>query len=75
MRAVFDPSNTISYGSFRCPVCKAEFYRGGKALHEKDCPETGYENCDYLFGLAESGHFTPHGLKRQIAEILKRDLK
>ncbi len=72
MRAVFDPTNSISYGSFRCPTCKAEFFSGGKALHDKNCPETGYENCDYLFGPKESGHFTPRIVKDEVTRYLSQ---
>ena len=75
MKAVFDPTNTISYGSYRCPVCKAEFFSGGRALHEKDCAEDGYKNCDYLFGPNESGHFTPKIIKAEVAGILGRTLE
>jgi len=75
MKAIFDPTNAISYGSYRCPICKAEFFSGGKALHEKDCSETGYEKCDYLFGLKESGHFTPRKVKAEVEKILVRRLE
>ena len=53
MELVYDPENsTMSYGFYRCPHCNAEFYGGGKALHERSCPkkDEGYKVCEYHFG-------------------------
>jgi hypothetical protein len=68
----FDPDHPISYGYFSCPVCHAEFYGGGKAMHEQECTEKGYEGCVYVFGPSESLDFAPLSQKDAIRKILAR---
>jgi predicted nucleic acid-binding Zn-ribbon protein len=50
MQTVKDESVTTSYGFFECPACGSRFYGGGQALHNRGCPESGYENCIYHVG-------------------------
>jgi len=48
----YDPTETLSYEHYVCPVCKSDFFGGGPALHERDCSakEQGYDACIVIFG-------------------------
>lgn len=46
----YNATHTLSYGYFHCTACGAEFYSGGRALHEQGCTEEGYATCTYVFG-------------------------
>lgn len=46
----FDPTNTVSYPSYKCPVCDSDFYGSGRALHMDSCTEKGYQNCHVMVG-------------------------
>ncbi len=49
-RIAYDAAHELSYGYWRCPDCGAEFYDGGRALHERTCAQTDYSACIYVFG-------------------------
>lgn len=63
MKLAYDPNITVSYGYYRCPACRAEFYGGGKAMHEKSCAQTGYEACILVIG------------DKQVEEVLEKASK
>lgn len=67
----FDQHHPLNYGYYSCSICHAEFYGGGRAMHNPGCTEEGYENCAYVFGPKESMHFAPHGQKDAIRKILE----
>lgn len=47
----YDSESNLSYGYWHCPQCKATFFGGGPALHERDCPDAPnkYKNLIYRF--------------------------
>lgn len=50
-KLAFDPNHTISYGYYRCQTCGAEFYGGGRTLHNAGCAtNAGYADLIYVFG-------------------------
>lgn len=55
MRLIYDPDSAIGYGRWTCATCNADFYGGGRALHERGCAvaKDEYESCDYNFSLKE----------------------
>jgi hypothetical protein len=46
----FSKESDISYGFWKCPNCRAQFYGGGPAVHDKSCSKTGYAGCIYVIG-------------------------
>lgn len=52
VKLVYDESETLSYGHYRCETCKAEFYGGGPAIHKADCANKakGHEGLTFVIG-------------------------
>ena len=53
-RLQYDPKHDVSYGYYICFTCGADFYGGGKALHDDNCSVRlqGYKSCVLHFGPA-----------------------
>lgn len=72
----FNPDAKVSYGSWKCPECKNQFYGGGPALHARGCSKTGYDGLIYLYTATEKEHalkegfvpLAPIGFVRKIQE-------
>ena len=67
---------SMSYGSWLCTKCKANFYGGGRPLHKETCPDRelnnlySYANLVYVFGDKEcwgidESHKPPHAIIKQ----------
>jgi len=54
MNKAYDPDHTLTYGYWTCPLCQANFYGGGPALHTNGCAERDYSKCVYHFGPNEN---------------------
>jgi len=52
----FDPNYELSYGMWRCPECKSEFFPGLTALHNRDCSQSDLSGCILVIG--------PHAVAR-----------
>ena len=48
-KLVYDPEVKVSHGLWVCPECDAEFYGGGKAMHNKGCSIPGYVGLEFHF--------------------------
>ena len=66
MKYVYDESVTVSYSLFVCPTCGAQFYAGGKPMHEASCPYYGQWT-----GVEQ--HFGPRQVLEAISLGLGRD--
>jgi hypothetical protein len=47
----FDPDSKLSYGSWKCHECGAEFFGPGVTFHEIDCSRCDMSNRNYFSGL------------------------